>query len=450
MEELKEFREEFLSNQTNVAMMNVYSSNVIPDMDLNREEINKLDHHMSNTISVESKASNQKSTGRCWLFAGLNTMRINAIKKYDLPKSFEFSQSYLFFWDKFERSKLFLNQMYDFQNIPHSDRGLNHIVTDLLGDGGQWDMFTNLLDKYGTIPKTLYNESHNSSASRSMNGKLKTKLREYMFIIRREKESNQFNPNNKDDCINQMMKEVFHLLVTFMGVPPLPDDELTWKYSDKNDKVSSINFTPLQFYSSEQHLNLNLSRDYVCVVNDPRKEHLIEKTYTVQHLGNVMGKCGSRYLNMNMDSLLTFTKLSINDDKPVWFGANMGSDRSAEHCLMSTTVHQPEKSLCMTFNSMTKEEKLVSWEAIMTHAMVFTGYDEENAGTLSRLRVENSWGDKGSQNGYYTMTKEWFNNYVFEVAIHKKFLTPELIKIYDESTPSQLPAWDQMGSLASY
>ena len=291
MEELRTLRDDFMSNPFNVAMMNVYSSNVIPEMDLNREEINKLNHHMTKTVSVEAKASNQKNTGRCWLFAGLNSMRITAIQRYELPKSFEFSQSYLFFWDKYERSKFFLDKMYEFKEVPYSDRGLNHLINDLLGDGGQWDMFTTLLDKYGCIPKTCYNESHNSSASRSMNAKLRTKLKEYMFIIRKEKEDMDFISDEKDVCIRNMMKQVFHLLVTFMGVPPLPDESLEWKYSDKNDKVFCKKFTPKEFYEGENFLHMNLARDYVCVVNDPRQAHLPKKTYTVQHLGNILGKC---------------------------------------------------------------------------------------------------------------------------------------------------------------
>lgn len=456
-------RTEFESDKSNLALMNIASKGIITELIVNRKETIAIDHSMSKMMSTKTKPTNQRSSGRCWIFAGLNLCRTKAIKKYKLPSSFEYSQSYLFFWDKLERSHYFLKTIVDLKDLPNDDRTMECLYKDLLGDGGQWDMFVNLIEKYGIVPQTCFTESHSTSFSKNMNHYLKSKLKEYALMLRGELVNDEFTEKyselSNEDKINEMMKVIFKMLCLMIGTPLMPNEKVIWGYHEKETVHHTQEKTPLEFY---EDLKINF-KDYQCVVHDIRNEYC--KLYTVDHLGNIYDMNKLSYLNLPIDKLKQLTKKSLDEDDPVWFCCNVSADRFAEKEWLSTKIYNPELLYGVDF-PLNKKARMTTWDSVLTHAMVITGYNENTTNNkittwendkfveietkvskINRWRIENSWGDKGYLSGFMTMTDEWFDEYVFEIAVPKKYLDDIEIK-YDKENIITLPIWDQMGSAA--
>ena len=438
------WQQQYTSISNNKLLENIISNNSVSSLSNVRETCKKFEALYNVQVKPHLKVTNQKSSGRCWLFAALNVLRRNICNKYEL-ENFEFSQSYLFFWDKLERMNYNLECIIRTKEESIDSQIVQHLLTDPTCDGGQWDMVVNLVTKYGLVPKSVYQETHHSSNSRELNNILKMKFREYAFNLR----SNINATGQEQELKTQYLSETYSILCKFLGCPP---SNFNWEYMDKGKKYHKItNISPTSFY--REYVNCKIE-DYVCLINDPRKEHPYNKIYTVKYLGNVFDGKKVKYLNLNINRLKELTLNSLNNNEAVWFGCDVGKSLNKDNCAMDLQQVNSLDLFGLDFK-LNKEERLKYRESLMTHAMVITGanvQDQSNSldenKTINGWEVENSWSDRGINNGYYYMSDAWFEEYVYEIAIHKDKLTGQEREMLQGEIEKELPPWDPMGALA--
>ncbi len=404
-----------------------------------------LDHGakslQQHTFSLELETgdiTSQMKSGRCWLFAGLNTLRFKVMKKLNL-KNFELSQSYAMFFDKLEKANYFLENILETLDEAIDSRLIMWLLDGPLQDGGQWDMFTALVEKYGVVPKDVMPETFSSSNSGRMNEILTLTLRGYAKELREA-----FAKSESEEKLQarkkEMIDEFYRLLTLFLGVPPT---EFDFEYVDKDKKYhADRKLTAKAFY--DKYVDMDLS-NYISIINAPTQNKPFNKTFTVQYLGNVEGGNPVKYLNLDMKTFKALAIKQLKDKNPVWFGSDVGKKMKREEGILDENVYAYEQALATQFK-LDKAGRLDYGDSLMTHAMVLTGVnliDEKP----NRWKVENSWGDKNGNKGYFVMSDAWFDQYVYQIVIDKKYLSPELQQAW-ETKPVELKPWDPMGSLA--
>lgn len=437
-EDLTAFANAFDLNTKNKLSLNAVTQNDISTVALNRDVINRTNHTYSHLIETP-KATNQKSTGRCWMFAGLNTLRLLTRKKLNIEE-FEFSQAYLMFWDKLEKANYFLENIIATRNEPVNSRVVMWLLSDPIPDGGQWDMFIDLIEKYGVVPQEVMPETHSSSSSRSMNNFIVLKLREGASQLRTHHEKGA-SEDELRKIKTDIMQTVHRMLCIHLGKPPA---EFSWQWRDKDKNFHRAGtFTPQTFY--QEYVNVNLN-DYVCLINAPTQDKPYNTLYTVQYLGNVVGGHPVRYLNVDINTLKQATANMIKEGEAVWFGCDVGKMFQRDKGILDIDIYDYNLVYDTTF-PLNKAERLDYGHSRMTHAMVLTGVDISEDDKPTKWRVENSWGTEHGDKGYETMTDAWFDEYLYEVTVHKKYLTDDLLKILNTEA-TILPPWDPMGALA--
>jgi len=437
---IKSYQENFNSNQSLKLSRNAATHNEVTDLAMDWDKYRKIDHTFSNQITGEMKITNQRSSGRCWGYAGLNLFRIYLGRKHNL-RNFEFSQTYFMFWDKLEKSNYFLNSVIETADKNWNSRLMMHLLQNPIQDGGQWDMWVNLINKYGVVPKSEMPETYQSGRSMRMNRMITRKLREFAKELRLSIN----NKISKEDMIslkNTMLSSVYNMLVIHLGEPT---QLFTWQVRDKKNQFHRFkNLTPLSFFKEHVAIDLN---DLVCLINCPMSDKEYNKVYSVEFLGNVIEGNPIRYLNINIEVLKNATVESIKNDDPVWFGCDVGKYLHRKHGVMDTELFDFNLFYGIEF-SLDKGSRLEYGESKMTHAMLFTGVDLDSKGNPKKWRVENSWGEKNGEKGYYIMSDEWFDQYLYEVVVSKKYLPAELVNEYENQRAKLLPPWDPMGALA--
>ncbi len=432
-----ELRASFEKDAYNERMQNAVTQTTINDIALRRSVVTATAHTFSVRLD-DWGVTNQKSSGRCWLFAALNLLRVGAMKKMNL-KSFEFSQNYAAFWDKAERANWFLENIICTRELKDGSREVDFLLSDPIGDGGQWNMFVNVVKKYGVVPKSAMPETESSSSSGAMNRALVEKLREGALALRKMA--------NEDASLKELRHAkheihatIYRILCIHLGTPPTSFD---WQWQDKKKKFHrDSKMTPQKF--AKKYIKQSLD-DYVCIVHDPRNRS--GKMYTVDMLGNVVGGDQVRYLNVDMSLMKRAAMRTLQDGEPVWMGCDVGKQMRGDMGIWDAELFDLA-GIYQTEFPLNKKERLLCGATQMTHAMLFTGVDIVR-GKPRRWRVENSWGgDKGrGQKGFYTMNDSWFDEYMFEIAVHKRYLPAKLRHVLD-TKPAMLPPWDPMGSLA--
>ena len=405
---------------------------------LNREKIQHTSTAVSHRLD-DWKATSQKKSGRCWLFSSLNFLRSRARESLGV-KNFEFSQSYVFFWDKFERANWFLTDVIATSGEPVDGRLVQFLLGDVLGDGGQWDMAVSVYMKYGLVPKEVMPESEASTNSRPMNARLRAVL--HIGALRlREAIAAGASAEEVDTQRRKILADVWKILVVCLGEPPV---RFNWQWRDDEGNFHRDGeITPHEFY--ERHVGVDLS-EYICLVDDPRPENPKGSMETVEHLGNVVGGRPIRYLNAPVEEIKRIAAAQIAAGEAVWFGADVSQPYDRGLGFFVTGIHDYDGLFDVDFSS-TKLERVRSGESAMDHAMLFTGVDLDEAGQPRAWRVENSWGDEPGDSGFFTMDDQWFTDNVFEVVVPKSALPEDLAAAVD-SDPIVLPAWDPMGTLA--
>ena len=437
-QQIAAFAADFESQRANLVAMNAVTANGLMASAVSRAAVAQDTHEYSIRLE-QGEITNQKQSGRCWMFAALNTMRYQVMKKCNL-KTFELSQAYLFFWDKLEKSNYFLESILETVELPTSSRLVAYLLTAPVGDGGQWDMLCNLVEKYGVVPKTAYPESKASSGSREMDSTLTEKLREDACILRRMHKEH-LGMDTLRERKNEMLNEIYRLLCICLGEPP---KSFVFEYRDADKNFHrETGLTPKSFF--EKYVGMDL-HDYVSLINAPTSDKPYGRSYTVKYLGNVREGSAVRYLNLPIEELKKAAIAQLKDGQPVWFGCDVGKHSDRDTGVMDLDIRSLE-TLLDTQCTMTKAERLDYGQSLMTHAMVFQGVNLDDNGQPNRWRVENSWGKDPGKDGYYLMTDRWFEEYLYQIVVHKKYLTEEQRKAY-ASDPIELEPWDPMGSLA--
>jgi len=439
-EMINNYEKEIKSDGTLKLSRNAATHNEITDLAMDWESFRKINHVFSDQVTGEMKATNQKSSGRCWGYAGLNLFRIYLGRKYNL-REFEFSQTYFMFWDKLEKSNYFLKNIAETAKEPWDSRVIMHLLKNPIQDGGQWDMWVNLINKYGLVPKSEMPETFQSGKSMRMNRMITRKLREFARTIRNEIKS-EISIDDFNKLKNSMLLIIYRMLVIHLGSPPKIFD---WKIKDKKKKLYTFdNLTPQKFFNKHVKLDLN---ELVCLIHCPMSDKKYNRVYSVKYLGNVVGGNPIRYLNIEISILKKATIESLKNNDPVWFGCDVSKYLHRSHGIMDTKLFDFELFYGTSFD-LDKASRLEYGESKMTHAMLFTGVDLDLNGNPIKWRVENSWGDRNGEKGYYIMSDDWFNEYLYEVVIDKKYLDLKLVKLYEDQEATLLPPWDPMGALA--
>jgi len=433
--QIDKMRKEFKGDSSARVAQNAVTSNNLSSVTLRRDLVQEIDFTFSTKLD-EWRATNQKSSGRCWLFATLNLFRPGTMKKMNV-KEFEFSQAHIHFWDKFERSNHFLEAIIETSGRPVDDRTIHFLLSDPIGDGGQWNMAMNLIRKHGLVPKSAYPESNSSSSTRWMNSILKDILRSSASEIRGILDSGG-SENEARTHKDSRMEDIWRVLCIHLGTPP---ESFDWQWRDKDKEFHRRGeMTPQQF--ADEFVDVDWE-EYVCIVNDPRNEYY--QTYTVDYLQNVAGGPPVVYLNVPSDEMKSITQEILEDGMPVWMGCDVGKQMDRKRGLWDANLFETNELYGVDYG-MNKADRLRYGQTMMTHAMLFTGVDVYE-GKPRRWRVENSWGDDSGQKGFYTMNDNWYDEHMFEIAAPKKYLTDKMVKGL-ETVPIVLEAWDPMGSLA--
>jgi len=433
-DDLASLRTDFAANPAYRITQNAVTKVGILDVALDRDVVTGTDHSVSHLID-DWKVTNQKKSGRCWLFAGLNLLRVGAMSAMNV-KDFEFSQNHIMFWDKLERANYYLNAIVETRDREVDDRTVAHLLGSVADDGGQWNMFVSLVGKHGLVPQSVMPETQSSSETARMNGILRKVLREGAMTLR--------ELDGGDDVLDKARSEivgvVHRILSVHLGTPP---ERFDWQWTDKDRKFHRDGMlTPVEFAARYATLPIE---EYACLVHDPRATSPYGRTFTVDQLGNVVGGPAVTYLNVEMELLKRLAQEQLVGGEPVWFGCDVGQQMSLDLGLWDAALYDYGSIYDHEF-AMGKADRLVYRESLMTHAMLFTGVDVID-GVPRRWRVENSWGDEKGVKGYWTMNDSWFDEYVFEIAVPRRLLPPELAERLDDE-PIVLPAWDPMGSLA--
>ncbi len=413
------------------ALMNAISNNDIKKLALSRDNLGKVNSYFSDKIDIKG-ISDQKSSGRCWLFTGMNMLRIKVIEKYNL-KDFEFSQTYSFFWDQFEKSNLFLETIIATANKPMDDKTVEWLFKHPVGDGGQWTGVVDIVQKYGLVPAEVMPESANTENTSMMSRLLRRKLREDGLKLRmmmQTEVSDMVISNMKV----QMLSDIYRILVLCLGEPP---QKFTWQYEDADGNISKTReYTPKTFFQEVLNVSLN---NYVMFMNDPTRDYY--KLYEIEYDRHMQEGGNWKYINLPIDEIKPFATASIKDNEAMYFSCDVGKQLDKDNGVLDVQNYNYDDLFGVTFG-MDKKARIETFESGSSHGMSLVGVNILEDGSIDKWLLENSWGEKG-QKGFLVMTDSWFDEYMFRLVINKKYINDQTLKIL-ETEPVMLPPWDPM------
>ena len=387
-----------------------------------------IDTHFSHQVKTKG-ITDQKSSGRCWLFTGLNVLRAKMITKYDLPE-FEFSQNYNSFYDLLEKSNLFLQAVIDTRNLPMDDRKVDWLMKNPIGDGGQFTGVSNLIMKYGVVPKSVMPETFQSNNTGQMTMILKWKLREFALELREMKSAKLAERKEV------MLTEIYRILVECLGVPPT---EFEWTRYNKEGKVVSVKkYTPKSFYN--EFIGEDLEDNYVMIMNDPTREY--GKVYEIEYDRHVYDGENWLYINLPIERVKELAIASIKDNTAMYFSCDVGKFSNSKKGTLDIN-NMDYESLFRTKFPMDKKQRIQTYSSGSSHAMTLIAVDLDEAGKPRKWMVENSWGAGSGYKGNMIMTDKWFEEYMFRVVLEKKYVPADVLKMLEQK-PVLLPAWDPM------
>ncbi|SDC88000.1 C1 family peptidase [Williamwhitmania taraxaci] len=415
------------------AVTNALSANDAKKLTLNRENVGKTDSYFKYKVKVKG-ITDQKSSGRCWMFTSLNLFRPVVIDKLKVA-SFEFSENYLYFYDILEKSNLFLENAIITADKPMDDRLVELYFKSPIDDGGVWSSFVNLVKKYGVVPKEVMPETNSSSNTSKVLAAITTKLREDGLALRRMVETKSSIADIRNLKMEQL-SQIYRMLALNLGEPPT---SFTWRYQSTDNVISpKVTYTPREF-AKQMLPNLNLE-DYVMFMNDPSRPYY--KLYEIENYRNVVEGINWKYLNLPADELKAMALISIKSNEPLYTSCDVGKQLNSEDGLLSLNNYDMESLYGVKFG-MDKKDRILSRESGSSHGMALVAVDVDDNGKTVKWQFENSWGATSGQSGYLVFTDDWFTEYVFRLVVNKKYI-PENTKKLLEQKPVMLPAWDPM------
>jgi bleomycin hydrolase len=454
-------KEKFYEDNHNKLIQNSLCSNILYKISEVREYMQSRDCEFSHTLDPELVVSNQGLSGRCWLFALLNVMRHEMVRKYHLQHDFELSESYICFYEKLEKCNFFLTKFMGMDKVDARDYRTQKYLLGGCQDGGYWSTCANLIKKYGVIPKSCYRESFNSHCTEIMNDLLNYKLKEYALQLTGEKDHSK-----RESMKKQMMDTIYDMLCKFLGTPPNPNEKFKWSFGlylglseqlqreakrSKTNKYEnlqikqSFELTPLEFYES---FVVNKLDDYMKFGNDPRNEY--HKFYTSYEEDSIVEGDRTGFFNVPIEEISDMCIRSIVDNTPVEFDCDVVKYLNPQEELMDTNGYDYNIVFKTSFTDLSKKQMLECLESYPNHAMVLVGVDLDQNNKPRKWKVENSWGRGHSeeQTGYYTMSHEWFQKFVYNAVIQNKYVPRKITSQYNKAikNPTVLPENDILGS----
>ena len=424
---LKEIRKGYEGTASDKAIKNALNTTAIGVLAANSENIAMIDTHFSDRVKTWG-ITDQKSSGRCWLFSGLNVLRARMIDKYDLGP-FTFSQNYCFFYDQLEKANLFLQGVIDTKDKGFDDREVDWLFSNPIGDGGQFTGVANLVMKYGVVPSDIMPETLNANSTSAMRTQIATKLREDGLKLRDAK------PKDCQALKTEMLKEIYRMLVLCLGEPPT---EFEYTMRDSKDKViSTKTYTPLSFY--QEYVGEDLNNNYIMLMNDPSREY--GKVYEIAYDRHVYDGQNWVYLNVPVETIKEIAIKSIKDNTAMYFSCDVGKFSNRQKGTLDLANFDYGSLFGTTFG-MDKKQRIMTHASGSSHAMTLIAVDIKD-GKPVKWMVENSWGAASGYKGNLIMTDEWFNEYMFRLVVEKKYV-PESLKAQLAQKPILLPAWDPM------
>ena len=426
---LKEISKGYAGTAADKALRNALNTTSITVLAETADNLAMIDTHFSDKVKTRG-ITDQKSSGRCWLFSGLNVLRARMIDKFDLG-DFTFSQNYLFFYDQLEKANLFLQGVIDTRDLPFDDRKVDWLFANPIGDGGQFTGVSNLIMKYGLVPAEVMPETLNANSTSAMSTQVKNLLRQDGLKLRAA--------GRRDDLQamkTEMLKDVYHILALCLGVPPT---EFEWtRYNSNGEFVSSKVYTPKAFY--EEFIGADLENNYIMVMNDPTREY--GKVYEIDYDRHVYDGQNWLYINLPIERIKEMAIASIKDNTAMYFSCDVNKFLNRSKGVADLNNFDYDSLMGVEF-TMDKRERIMTHASGSTHAMTLMAVDLDASGQPRKWMVENSWGASSGYKGHIIMTDEWFNEYMFRLVLEKKYVPADVLKMLEQK-PVLLPAWDPM------
>ena len=430
LQELAEFSANFNVDPKNQVIARAAARSGVLEASYNERVAGRLTRVFSTELPTDN-VTNQKQSGRCWLFSTLNVLRHDFGAKHK-AKNFTLSQSYNFFWDKLERANLFYEKVIETADKPLDDREVRSYFDFAGHDGGQWHMAISLVKKYGVVPSYVMPESFNTSATNGLASALADKERKDALALRRLAQAG--DQEGLEKARKTFLNEIYRMVAIAVGEPPKTFD-LEYRDDDKNYHLEK-NLTPVSFFNKYFDVDLD---DYVVLTNAP--DHEYGKLYHLGAEDNVEGGSPILFLNVPMEYLEQAAVAQLKDGEAVWFGNDVLRQMDRKAGYLDTDLYKLEDLFDVDL-SLSKADRLATGAGEVSHAMTLVGVDEDK-GNIRQWKVENSWGDKSGEKGFFVMSHNWFKEYVYEVVVHKKYLTKDQQELLS-STPVELAPWDSL------
>lgn len=430
---LKQIRQTYQGTSSDKAIRNAICSNDIRKLAINLDNLKEMNTNFS--VKVNSKGiTDQKSSGRCWLFTGLNVMRAKTFAKYGF-QSFEFSQIYPFFWDQLEKSNLFLQGILDTSNKPMNDKTVEWLFKNPLSDGGTYTGVADIISKYGLVPKEAMPETNSSENTSRMAGLLALKLKENGLQLRdMAAKGAKLAALEKEKT--SMLGTIYRMLVLNLGTPPAEFDYI--RKDAKGNPVETEHHTPMSFL--DKYGDKDLLTNYVMLMNDPSREYY--KCYEIDYDRHRYDGKNWTYVNLPVEDIKEMAIASLKDSTMMYFSCDVGKFLNSERGLLDEKNYDYESLLGTTF-SMDKKQRIQTFSSGSSHAMTLMAVDLSKNGKPLKWMVENSWGAGNGYQGHLIMTDEWFNEYMFRLVVETKYVPAKILELFKQK-PIRLPAWDPM------
>jgi bleomycin hydrolase len=429
---LQEIQKPYKNTANDKALQNAITNNDINKLATNFNNPTGFETYFSNRVNTKG-ITNQKSSGRCWMFTGLNVLRAKVLAKYKMDK-FEFSQNYLFFWDQLEKSNLFLQAVIDTRNKDFSDKTVEFLFKNPIGDGGQFTGIIDLVTKYGVVPKEIMAETNSSDNTSRMNQLLSSKLREYGLDLRELSKQKGITDASLKQRKIEMLSTIYRILALNLGVPPTT---FTWTLKDANGKpISTKEYTPKSFYN--EFVNEDLT-SFIMFMNDPTREYY--KVYEIEYDRHVYEGRNWKYINLPIEEIKAMAIASIKDSTCLYFSCDVGKCYNRDNGTLDLNNFDYNSLMGTTFN-MNKKQRIQTFASSSSHAMNLCAVDITLEGKPTKWLLENSWGITG-YNGFLIMTDEWFSEYMFRMVVEKKYIKKEILELLKQES-IKLPPWDPM------
>ncbi len=436
LNQLEKDLEAYKADDKNTILRHALNNNSLNQVIISHDTIKDMDFNF--TINIKTMpVTNQKQSGRCWIFAATNLLREMIAKECGI-RNFELSQSYIAFYDRLEKVNYTLETIIELLDKDYDDRTLTFLLQNGIGDGGQWDMFVSIVNKYGVCPKNAFPETATSSGTRESASLINFTVRKFASDAKELYESKGLEAVKR--LKKTVLRKVYFLLVNTYGLPP---EKFDFEYTDKDDNYKiERGFTPLSY--KEKYIGNRLN-DFVSLINAPTKSKPFGKTYTIKYLGNVVGGKQVTHLNVEMKRLKQLVLAQLKDNQIVWFGSDVGFYGDRANGVWDDNRFDAKTAFDLDWK-MDKGESLDYRASAMNHAMCITGVALKN-GITTKWKIENSWGSDVAKEGYYIMSASWFDQFVYQAVVDKKYLSDEE-RAALEKKPVELKPWDPMGSLA--